>query len=336
MRQVILILLILLVTPLVNADGVPVRVMQLDKLLRVTEFSVPATTLPLNAPDISAEITGRIELIPVQVGDRVKKGDQLVILDCRDHKSRLESAKAILRKNEALLAFASTQLKRASGLKNTKSISEELLEQRNADMLSATADHQNQLEQVKQEEIKVERCIITAPHSAVVVKRIAHVGELANPGSPLLSLMQLDHSEVSAELRHADATNLQQATAVSFYHAGKSYPLNLRSITPIYDNTTRTQEARLVFVDASASPGSSGRLVWQGEINQLPANYLVRRNAVLGVFLAENGTVRFHALPNAEEGQPAELNLSPEQLIVTEGRQRLQDGDHIEVVVEEN
>ncbi|OOZ44687.1 efflux RND transporter periplasmic adaptor subunit [Solemya velum gill symbiont] len=335
MRQITLLVLMMLATPLVHAEAVPVRAMQLDKLLRVSEFSVPATTLSLNAPEIPAEITGRVERIPVQVGDQVKKGDQLVILDCRDHKSRLESAKAILRKNEALRSFASTQLERASGLKNTRSISEEVLEQRNADLLAATADHQNQLEQVRQAEINVERCIIKAPVHAVVVKRLANVGELANPGSPLVNLVQLDHSEVSAELRYADAVSLQQAKAVDFHHAGNSYPLELRTIIPIYDNKTRTQEARLVFKDISASPGTTGRLVWQGGANQLPANYLVRRNGLLGVFLVENSTARFHALPNAQEGQPAEFNASPEQLIVTEGRQRLQDGDNIEVLVEE-
>ena len=53
----------------------------------------------------------------------------LVELDCRVHYSRLTANKAQLKRIEAQLNFANTQLQRNRALKEKQTISEELLDQ---------------------------------------------------------------------------------------------------------------------------------------------------------------------------------------------------------------
>lgn len=336
MKKTSLFILLMLLASSAWSDKKPVRVQPLGELLRQPAFSAPASVKPLNAPSLAAEINGRVEVIPVRVGDRVKTGDLLIELDCRYHRSRLLAAKAELQQIEAQLKFARTQLRRAEELKDKRSISDEVLDQRRTELLGAQADRVHRQEQIRQVAIDVERCTITAPFDAVVTERLAQVGGLASPGTPLLNLIQLKDLEVSAELRGFEAVSLQQAASLHFSYAGTDYAVRLRRLLPVINGRTRTQEVRLTFEQESAPAGAAGRLVWQGLADEMPADYLVRRNGSLGVFLAEGDSARFHALPDAREGQPVRLTFAADERLVTDGRQRLQDGDAIEILKEQN
>jgi RND family efflux transporter MFP subunit len=306
----------------------------LSELLTRPEYSAPATVEPLNAPSLAAEISARIETIPVHIGDRVRKGEVLVELDCRYHRSKLQAAQAGLQRIDAQQKFADDQLKRAVDLKAKRNISEELLDQRRMELLVARAERQNQQELIHQAEIDVERCTVHAPFDAVVTERLAQAGGLASPGSALLNLVQLDDFEVSADLRGSEASGLEQAQSISFDYADSSYPLRLRRILPVVDERTRTQEARLSFVQASAPAGAAGRLIWQGAVDELAADYLVRRDGRLGIFLENDGHAHFQVLEQAREGQPVRLQLPPTSRLITDGRQRLQDGDAVTILTE--
>ena len=61
----------------------------------------------------------------------------------------------------------------------------------------------------------------------------------------------------------------------------------------------------------------------------LPADYLVRRDGKLGVFILDGETARFHPLPQAEDGRPARIELDPDTRLIGDGRQRLRDGDAV-------
>ncbi len=332
MNRLLPFLLLMLLATSSWGENIPVRAQPLGELLRQPEFSAPASVKPLNAPSLAAEISARVETIPVRVGDRVNKGELLAELDCRHHQSRLQATKAGLQRIDAQLQFASAQLKRAEDLKSKRSISDEILDQRRSELLGARADRLSQAALIRQTEIDVQRCSINAPFDAVVTERLAQVGELASPGSPLLKLIQLDELEVSAELRGSEASSLTRADSIYFAYAASNYALHLRQVLPVIDERTRTQQARLNFTRETAPAGASGRLIWRGKADELPADYLVRRDGALGIFLLEDSLAQFHKLDNAREGQPVRLNLGNDRLLITEGRQRLQHGDAVTIL----
>ena len=95
---------------------------------------------------------------------------------------------------------------------------------------------------------------------------------------------------------------------------------------------TLTREARLTVVEPSdIAIGAAGRLIWQGTQPMLPAHYMVRRADQLGVFVVQAAQAVFMPLAQAREGQPAVIDLPPDTLLITEGRQRLQNGDPVKV-----
>lgn len=320
--------LILAANPVLG-EPVPVSTQTLEKLISPQTYSAPASVKPLNRPKLAAEVTGQIQSIPVRVGDKVKQGDLLAELDCRVYEAQLQSKRAALERARVQRNFARDQLKRAQNLKRRGGISNELLDQRETELSNASTGVQTETFQRELAELDVQNCHIRAPFDALVSQRIASEGSLANPGTPLIELVQLDENEVSVELRGNEADALSSVKNALFNYQSKNYAVSLRTLLPLVDERTRTREARLAFTGMPAPVGAAGRLEWQGMEHLLPAQYLVRRGNQLGVFIVQAAKAKFVAVPQAREGQATRINLPLDTPLITEGRQRLQDGDDI-------
>lgn len=313
------------------AAPVSVRTLPLSELLDEPIYSAPATVVARNEPRISAEIDARVTDLPVQVGDRISAGHTLARLDCRRYDSRLAVARAELQVTRAQRSHASAQLERARNLKKNKSISDELLDQRRTDLETRQAELTARQEAVKQAAIDVGHCDIQAPFDAVVMQRLVSVGTYVAPGTAIVGLLESAGQEVSAKLRESEINRLLEADELVFEVAAKRFPLRLRTVLPAMDTQTRTRETRLVFNGEVALPGTAGRLVWRGRRLLLPADYLIRRGGRLGIFVLREGRAHFVALPQAQEGQPSLVDLPAELRLITDGRQRLSDGQEVTV-----
>ena len=318
--------------PAALPEPVSVRTLTLADVAQTAHYSAPASVVARNQPQVAAEIDARVISIPVQVGDRVAAGDTLAQLDCRSHESRLAAARAELDNTLARLRHAREQLLRARNLKKNKSISDELLGQRRMELETGQAQVGAQRERVNQAVIDVGHCQIEAPFNAVVTVRLVSEGAFVARGNPLLGLLELDGQEVSVDLRDEEASALEDANDLVFESAGIRYPVSLRTLLPAVNTVSRTREARFSFMDTPALSGSAGRLQWHGGEQLLPADYLVRREGSLGVFTVYEGRAKFIALPHAQEGRPALVDLPPDTRLISDGRQSLSDDQAVNLI----
>ncbi len=311
-------------------QGVQVTVVPLEQLWFKPHYSAPASTLSLNDSSISVETSGRLLNIPVRVGDSLKKDQLMAEIDCRSNLSLQRQALADVQSAEARLTLAKRQITRTQKLLREQNISEEILNQREADLLTAEADIAARRAALDKADLEVRHCRILAPFEGIVIKREASEGEWISPGQPLLRLLDSKRLTVSAQIPLSQVESLQQAEAFDLVVANKHYGLELRRLLPIVNSIARNREARFDFVDEQALPGSSGRLVWQAVQAHLPADIPVRRNGVLGIFLEEGGTARFLGLSDALEGHAVvAADLAPNSLLIIEGRHALNDGDKV-------
>jgi len=313
------------------AAPVSVRTLPLGELLVAPQFSAPATVMARNQPQVAAEIDARVIVFPVEVGDRVSADATLARLDCRSHESRLAVAHAELKVTLAQINYARDQLTRARNLNKNKSMSDELLGQRRTDLEARQAEADARREAIKQAAIDVGHCEIRAPFDAVVTDRLVSVGTFVSRGKAIVGLLEMAGQEISSSLRQSEITRLQEAEELVFEAASGRFPVRLRALLPALDPLARTREARLAFVSDAALPGTAGRLVWQLNRQLLPADYLVRRDDRLGVFVLNKERAQFIAIPQALEGQPCEVDLPSDTRLITDGRQSLVDGQEVTV-----
>jgi multidrug efflux pump subunit AcrA (membrane-fusion protein) len=166
--------------------------------------------------NLASKLLGTIEAVRVREGDRVKKGDTLIIMDQRQVKAGVNKAEAALSEaKNALAAALSTRdaaraqeklslatYKRYQNLKKQDLISTQNFEEREANYSRAKADMQKAeamveaaTARVKQAEAEVatvrvskKDAMITAPHDGIITNKFVDKGDLASPGTPLLNL----------------------------------------------------------------------------------------------------------------------------------------------------
>ena len=312
-----------------HAETVAVAARPLSELAVFPELRAPATVLSLNQSRISAELAARLVALPIRVGETVAAGTLLARLDDKDFQLALARAEAGAKVLEAKRELAEYELQRARSLSQKQAVSEQLLKQREAEVKTLQAEQENQRLAIAQARRILEKTEVRAPFHAIITARIAQLGELAAPGSPLLELVDAEQLEVSARIQAHLANTLKQSDSLELLSNGKRYPLRLRVLTPHVEERSQTREARLSFSGQAALPGSAGELLWQNAQAHIPAELLLRRDGKLGVFVADHNHARFIELANAQEGRPTINSLSPDSLLVTEGRFQLRDGDAI-------
>lgn len=293
------------------------------------ERDAAAQVVSLNESRIAAEIAGRIEAVPVEVGQRIERGALIARIDCRDHDLARARAAAVLTAARSRLALADQQLARARELQAQGFFAEEALAARITEVEVLRADAAQAEAQLGAAARAVGKCVVRAPFAAIVRERLGRVGELAAPGTPLAALVDLERIEVAALVQTKDTRSLELATEVRFLGPGGAVPLVLERVSPVIDPQTRAVEARLRFVGRGAAPGASGRIAWRDADAHVPPELVVRRNGRLGVFVDDAGTARFHVLPEAQEGRPARVDVPPSTAIVVKGQLALQDGQRL-------
>ena len=323
--------LVLLVSPAFAAAAPPVSVKPFSSIALYPERSAQAQVLSRNDSKLSAEVTARILSIPVQAGQRVKRGVVVAELDCGDFKIAAQRANAQLEGASARAQLTEIQVKRARELSQSGFLSKDALDVRAGELRVVQAERDIAAAQVAAAQREASKCTIRAPFDAVVQDRLGKVGELAAPGTPLLSLVDINQSEVAAELQQKDAASLPQARAIQFETHGQHYALSLLRVSPLVNLQSRSQEARFAFLKQPAAPGLSGRVIWRDGQPHLPPHYLVSRNGQLGLFVLKDGHARFMPLAGAQEGRPAAAPIALDTQVVTAGHLELSDGQVVNI-----
>ena len=303
-----------------------VKTRALSELAIHPERVASAEVVSLNLAKVPAELAARIDSIPVEPGQRIARGATLAKLDCADTRIAAQRADAALESAEARLRLAEQQFRRNTELAAQNFISAAALDARRSELDVARADAKVSAAARAAARREIGKCTLKSPYPAIVEARLAQVGELASPGTPIVELWDTSRMQLSAEVQQADAAWLPRAAPV-FVSQGKRYAVRLLRISPAVDLTARTREARYRFVDTPPPPGSNGVLRWTDPRAFVPADYIVTRNRRLGVFVLDGRTARFVPLAGAEEGRPAVAQaLSGNARIITDGRFALQHG----------
>lgn len=313
-------LLLLFVT--LSSQAVEIR--PLAELTQTTTLSAPATVLEQTVLTLSTEVSGRIMALPVAVGERVSSGGVVARIDCRSPQQRLQLSQAEGKLLQAQLPFNRERLQRAKSL--TSNIPTEEREQRQMSLAMLEAQLEANQITTAQAQLEVERCLLTAPTSGIVLTHLMSSGEWAALGTPLLKLVSDQPPELEAALAPTQLASLQQAATIEFILQQQRYPLKLRTPLPYLDPKTHQQPVRLTFTAPAALAGSSGRIEWRDHRRYLPPDYLLKRGDQVGVMVDEGGVARFIALEGAQEGRSSVVTLDPATRIITQGQHALTDG----------
>lgn len=313
------------------ADPVSVTVQPLGELLVDIELRAPATVISANRALVTSEVSALIKDVPVDVGDKIREGEILVVLDDDNNRLMLNQAKARLAALKAQIAQARHRLDKAEELLEKNFVSDDELLARQTDLAVLEANLQEQEVFIRIQQLALSRTTIKAPFDAAIVERQAQVGSYAMPGAALMTIVQTDGREIDAEIDPRYAVALPAVSDLRFVSQGSEWRVELLRLSSVIETDTRILRARFKFAGNAAPIGLTGELVWTEASGLVPVAQIVQRGTSLGVFVADSNTAQFVPVPGAQEGRPAPVDLSRDTLIVVRGQARLQDGDALTI-----
>lgn len=190
---------------------------------------------PAEQVSVRPEVNGRISELPVDIGDRVKKGDLLFALDDRDlqieldtRKQEIESAQLQLEKARLRMQQAERDYLRDQQLYEEKLVSEQVFESTKQIWDSATKDFElagNAVERARSTlaltEEKLTKTRVRAEFDCTVLTRpISAVGQAVsgsggfNSGTEVMTIANLADLVILAHVNQADVTRLRTGMEV--------------------------------------------------------------------------------------------------------------------------
>ena len=279
--------------------------------LRVVDARIEA----VQQATVSAQVSGRITEITVDVDDYVSKGSVIVRFRDKEQRAKFDAAKA--RFDEANAEY--TRVKEVFA---KKLVARAALDKAQAQYRAAKAA----LDQARE---LLENTQVRAPYSGIVVQRHVEVGELANVGQKLMTGLSLEKLRAIVELPQTLIHDLRKYKQ-AWVWVGKDLDQRILAqdltISPFADAKSHTFLVRVNLPEGEhhVYPGMHTKVEFtNGEKQALvvPIDSVVKRSEVTGVYVKkdERISLRYVRLGNVINGEFYEIlsGLTQGETVVT-------------------
>jgi membrane fusion protein (multidrug efflux system) len=312
--------------------AIPVKAMSLSKTKIARTIDYTATILPFEEVNMAPSTPGRIDKIYVEVGDKVKKGDKLFLMD-----------RTQLYQLELQLGNQQKDLDRIDTLLKSGSAKQQQYDQMKTqyDILKTNVDFMR------------ENTIMKSPFTGVVTGKYFENGEMYS-GTPttqsgrsaVVTVMQINPLKVDvsiSEQYYPLIKNRMKASIMADVYKNEVFTGSVFRIAPTINATTRSfsVEIELQNRNEMLKPGMFVRVSMDlGEVETfvVPANTVMIQEGTNQryVFTAENGKAA-RIVVGIGKRFDDRLEIISDVLkvgdqLITEGQARLIAGDKIEIV----
>ncbi|MFC5585698.1 efflux RND transporter periplasmic adaptor subunit [Nitratireductor kimnyeongensis] len=234
----------------------------------VAQVATTAVLRPRTQIEISSELKGTVQSVPVQQSQRIRRGDILATLDSTVFQYAVERAEALvatarasLSDAEISLREAERKLERAQALKARSALSEQKLEDMQAErdrarnkVATARADLAANEADLKLRRFDLSRTTIRSPIDGVVLARKAEPGKTmfasSDDGVLFILAENLEQMELVAKINEADIGTVQPGQQSSFTveaYPDQTFSATIRDVSFAHktENDVVTYEANL-------------------------------------------------------------------------------------------
>jgi RND family efflux transporter MFP subunit len=304
-----------------------VRVQTAESKQRATTEEVVGTIGAKLRATLEAKLSGRIDKLPVVLGQTVKAGQLVAHLDVAEIKARLDQAEASRQQAERDWKRTSTLFAQQAATRFDYDAAESRYEVAKA----TAAEAQAMMGYVE----------VLAPFDGVVTKKWADVGDLATPGKPLVAIEDPSMFQVEADVPDAIASGIQQNAQLPVHVDSLKGDLAgiVREIAPTADPASRTFRVKLDLPQtAGLRSGQFARVVvtvGESSSARVPASAVVLRGQLEIVFVVANQRTQLRLVTTGRMiGDEVEVlaGLESGESVVVGGADLLVDGQPVEAL----
>ena len=253
-------------------------------------FALEAKMEAVNESTLSAQTSGRIQAIHVDVNDYVKQGDIIIQLRDKQQRAAVEQAQAGLTQAKAANVDAQSKLKQSRPLYKQGSISKGTFDTIKANSQSAAATVIANKALLKQATEQLSYTQVRAPYSGIVKSRLVEAGESVNPGTPLIVGLSLAKLRAVADIPQRFAPNIGSKSEFQVVNLDQTFKAEKVTVFPYADANSHSFKVR-VDINAEGSklfPGMWVKLnIPMGEKKALliPKTAVMQKGELSGVYV---------------------------------------------------
>jgi len=287
-----------------------------------SSYEATGTVRARTTATISSKLMGYAREVRAQIGDRVREGQPLVVLDARDLETsvaraeagREEVKNAVLEAESAIvlsrsqLDLAQVTFHRMQDLLNKKSIAPQEYDEISARLKAAQAALDMALARRIQLDAKIAQneqdvraagiqrgySQIIAPFSGTIITKSIEPGTLAVPGAPLFTIERVGayRLEVSVEESRLSLARVGKTVLVTLDGINRTFPARVAEIVPSVDAAARTGTVK---IDLPSLPelrsGLFGRALFDTggrRVLTVPSASVTERGQLQSVYIEED------------------------------------------------
>ena len=296
-----------------------------------------------DASDVAAPVSGQVIKTLVEIGDTVKAGQPLVLLDDRDAGLRLDQARASLARAQADAEHAKADASRSNELFQKGFTSRSDYERlATADTGAAAAVAQARALLATAEKA-VADSVVRAPFAGHVTARPVSAGESVTPASKIATIVRIQPIKLELLVKESDAVKVQPGQRVQAEVSG--YPgvlfsgsVSARNVAIDPNSRAMTVEAIFPNADSRVKPGMFGTAQIQLPLTETaiyaPANAVRKVAEADTVFVVQDTRVQLRVVQlGATDGGMIRVDsgLEAGATVATNNLDQLADGASVSV-----
>ncbi len=214
----------------------------------------------------ASRVAARVTEVKVRAGDRVRRGQVIVVLDASELKAQVAQAQGELAAARAELGRASADEKRFTALLKRGSVTASEHDAAEAGARGAAGRVAQAQAAIAAARAGLAYATVRSPLDGVVVERLAEPGDMAMPGKPLVRLYDANQLRVELEVPEDLARAIETGTAleVSVAATGAVYQTQVSEVVPAADPASRSFRVRAPLpVGQHLRPGMFARATFR-------------------------------------------------------------------------
>lgn len=292
----------------------------------ITETGVLQSGAEVN---ILSETSGKVLSVTGNIGDKVRVGQTLVVVEKEVSESQYRLA-------EINLENAEKDLARFDNLAGGEAITQQQLE-------AARLNYQNALTQFTVSKKQFENTTILCPVNGVISERLIEAGSFLMPSVPVFTILEQNRMIFTVNVAERDALTLRAGQEVSISidaFPERHFPGTIRGISMAPDLSGRYKvETELSNPGGTLRAGMSGKAVFTNEISD--AGLIIPRKCIAGsvrdgkVFIVSGDSVaskQVKAIALNETDVLVTEGITETDRIVLSGQINLEDGSKIKIL----
>jgi len=318
----------------------------------VEELILPANVEAFYDAPIYARVNGYLKSWAHDIGDRVKAGDVLAVIDAPDLEQQVEQAKGELGLSVAQAGLASITAKRWTTLRDQKAVSLQSTDEKTHDLTAKTSAAEAAKANLDHLKVLKDYLQLTAPFDGVVTARNTDIGALVDAGAgrrELFRVADIHAMRVYTSVPQVYAAKMTMGLVARLrlpQYPGREFEARIVANANAIARNSRTLLVQLQAEnrDGALMPGAFAQIRLQlppeGAPLSIPASALIFLNAKPQVAtLDDQNRVRLQAIAIARDlGTTLEVStgLTPKDRLIRSPWQSIRDGEVVRVKGEQD